>query len=531
MVYVAYGKRPGGDPFFKIMKYNTDDHLAVANTAYDRFYFNSENQMVSYIYEPQAVYNVNKNTFPGGVINNDAPSGTISLIEGASASSAKRAVHSWNSGVTSNRVIQYVQFLERYDNQGIIPIFEARLRMPNGRLQGPCYYNNKIDYVGAQHNGVIYLNNSVYTNGIYSSPGSIRSDFNYYGKWYGNVFDVNNISARSLTTIRTPISGNENYEIYTALWTLPAHNAPIPNPQGTPVPGQCPIVLSPSQVVICRRGFDVATSSGFQRIIDSDRNPPLCILAGQTGLIGAGASTFIAAPAGVTMTTSMIVDMIVRIEDRDFMVPMFDRVYRDATNNHFIEYTIAGNGITIYNSGQYAVTIKYIVFGNDMSSPTTGGSQVQRTLAGNHVQFKKPGSSDTSPSLRDILIDTRFPMLQVIAEGYIPISSFSTANRVDIMYGTHAAVVNFSAPNMFVFPKIVGVFPHALRQGYGNWQRRPGGTETGPSNQSVVTVVRDNQLVIHLSPGRPTEFANGAWQYDQPDPLGARYYILAAVSI
>src|SRR5690606_33369761 len=151
-------------------------------------------------------------------------------------------------------------------------------------------------------------------------------------------------------------------------------------------------------------------------------------------------------------------------------------------------------------------TIKYIVFGNDMSAPTTGGSQVQRTLAGNHVQFKKPGSSDTNPSLNDILIDTRFPMLQVIAEEYIPISSFSTGNVVNGMYGTHAAVVNFSAPNMFVFPKIVGVFPHALRQGYGNWQRRPGGTETGPSNQSVVTVVRDNQIVIHLSPGRPTEF-------------------------
>nr|WP_278374905.1 hypothetical protein [Brucella anthropi] len=529
MVYVAYGKKPAGDPFFKVMKYDTDDHLAVANTAYDRFYFNSENQMVSYIFEPQAVYNVGQGGFPTGPINNDQPSGNIYVIEGSSASTAKRAIHAWLS-FGPNYNFQYLQFLQRYDTAGIIPIFEARIRAPNGRLQGPCYYNNKIDYVGAQHNGVIYLNTSTYTNGIRPGPGSIRADFGYAGGWYGNVFNVNNISARNMTVASFP-NATDVSEIYTALWTLPANNAPIPNPQGTPVTGQNPIRIDQSSVVICRRGFDAATSSGFQRIIDSDRNPPLCILAGQTGLIGAGATAFIAAPAGVTMTTSMIVDMIVRIEDRDFMVPMFDRVYRDATNSHFIEYTIAGNGITIYNSGQYTVTIKYIVFGNDMSAPTTGGALTQRRLDNGHIQLKRPGSSDTNPSLRDILLDTRFPMLQVIAEGYIPIANFAAGNVVSGMYGTRAAVVNFNAPNMFVFPKIVGVFPHALRQGYGNWQRRPGGTETSPSNQSVVTVVRDNQLVIHLSPGAPTEFANGAWQYDQPDPLGARYYILAAVSI
>lgn len=531
MVQIAYGLDVNG-PAFKVLKYDGDDWRTIADNDYTRFYFNSNNQLVSYIYEPSATYNVNVATFPGGYINNDQPSGNIYTLDSLSALQTRKAIYSLNvaDGGDGTTLLQYIQFLQRQDTGGIIPIFEARLRQPNGRLQGPTYYNNKIDYVGAQHNGVIYLNTTMFTNGYQSSPNALRSDFNYQGNWFGTIFNSGSISIRNMNSIRTPRLGSENFEIFTALWSLPANTAAIPNPQGTPVPGQNPIRIDQSGFIICRRGFDVDGSSGYQRIIDSSKNPPLCILAGQTGLIPANGSAFIAGPSGITMTTSMIVDMIVKIEDRDFMLPMFDRVYRDATNSHFIEYTIAANGITIYNSGQYSVTVKYIVFGNDMSGPTTGGSLVQRNLDDGNVQFKKPGSSDTNPSLNDILLDTRFPMLQVIDQGYVSVDNMSSGNVVSGMYGTRAAVVNFNAPGMFVFPKVVGVFPHALRQAYGNWQRRPGGNETSPSNQSVVTVVRDNQLIIHMSPGAPTEFANGAWQYSQPDPYGARYYILAAVT-
>lgn len=50
MTQTFIGYKPGVGPVLKCLKYDTDDPLTLANTAFDRFFFNSETQNLSYVF-------------------------------------------------------------------------------------------------------------------------------------------------------------------------------------------------------------------------------------------------------------------------------------------------------------------------------------------------------------------------------------------------------------------------------------------------------------------------------------------------
>ena len=51
MVSLFMGWKPGFGPVVKVLRYDQDDPLTLANDAYDRYFFNSETQDLSYIFD------------------------------------------------------------------------------------------------------------------------------------------------------------------------------------------------------------------------------------------------------------------------------------------------------------------------------------------------------------------------------------------------------------------------------------------------------------------------------------------------
>lgn len=82
------GWKPGVGSVLKILKYETDDPLTLANSAYNRFFFNSETQNLSYIWDKfYFSTGFNPAVYPGSTGVN----GNLYVIEGTSASQARRA--------------------------------------------------------------------------------------------------------------------------------------------------------------------------------------------------------------------------------------------------------------------------------------------------------------------------------------------------------------------------------------------------------------------------------------------------------
>ncbi|MEN5277303.1 hypothetical protein ABE527_10160 [Brucella sp. TWI432] len=510
------------------MRNDTDDFREVPSSNFGAFLFNSENQNISYMKEP-GVLSVNADNYP-------ARSGYFDfyIADGSSNTNARKFIIAKGTAGVGYFVPHFL--IDRMFPGDFPPIFEAKVKRPDGRFLGPSFSINNQYQIGMQYRSLI-ARMTVQTNGPFdsfqSSPPAgvartniIPSSYGYDG-WSGRV--TSSLSLR-------PEYDNAGWEtqaadIYYTFWDLPADQTPIPKPSAPVVSGQEVVRLDSKGLIIARPGFTVDGSTGRQRIIDSTRNPPFCIMADEIMNIPAGGSYFVPAPYGVALTESMFVDIIAGIAGRDYILPIFDRELHNTNQDVLITYRLERGGVTFFNeSANVAVNIRYLIYCNDLVPPSSGGNQVMRRVF-NDIQIKKPGSSDTTPAFNDILLDTRFPAMQILSEAFISADQFNES-PANAMYGQVAKTINFNGSGMLVFPKVVGVFPNVLRQSYAALYKIPNGSGGyGISNQSVVSVLYENSMKVHLSPSQATGVrwtGSNSWNYDHSfdGPIGVRYYIL-----
>ena len=182
-----------------------------------------------------------------------------------------------------------------------------------------------------------------------------------------------------------------------------------------------------SRFVIARPGFDVHAAGAHTKIIDSDLAPALCIIAGERTNVPADGSITLYPPPGIIISDTAVTEFMYRRVGDPWYVPGFiaHGYVRDTRFN--LSYSIQPDSVTIYNNGTDAVDIRYAVTNLDRSGTSTGGVITQfdgHDGIQNFLQIKKPGTSDPASRPNDILLDTRFPTLQILKEGFIPISDF-----------------------------------------------------------------------------------------------------------
>lgn len=518
MVNWYAGWKPGVGPVMKIMKFDGDDPLGVANNAFSRFYFNSEASNLSYVFGHfQLPQTLNKSNYPGSY----DPGSFYGLQTGAMSDQWVMKSSYTTAGANTSRFDIYGLIGRMPDIQSTIPFAEMKFIAADGTAR--ILYNFKPStssayYFSVTNYGVTCYSFETQPTGL--GYRRIPSQFGYQG-W---CIRPSNQSAG----FEAFLSGD--WDFATAMiWDLPCNNVPIPTPNGTPAAGQLAFAVEPTRAKMARPGFSVDTATGRQLIMDSNRTPVKCVMMGETPAIQPGTSYFVAKPASIDfdLSPSMVCDTICSLNGWGFVIPPvnLNTGFNEERTDAF--YKVEPGGIRFFVTGTHSVAIRFMLYATGLQGYTSGGNQVVRKLGNEHFQIKRPGSSDTVPGYNDILIDTRFSAVTVLAEGYIPAANFSSANQVNWRYGNVGARINFDSQGMFVFPKVIVEFGDMFRQGNHAMYVSPGSGTVEVLRQSMATVVNSDHCVVHISPGNSA----GPNVSGFPDPVGVRYYILGAATL
>lgn len=318
---------------------------------------------------------------------------------------------------------------------------------------------------------------------------------------------------------------------------LPADQTAIPFPAAAETPGDWRAHIGPDSVKIARPGFEVDTAVGEEMLLDSDRPLAHIIAAGETA-IGANTTIDIDLPPGIDYSANVALEYVAW-EGATIRHP-----YYDNTPLGFKQYTlfsrVVDNGtdppiLKVWNPQSYAMNVRYVVWGYDDNAPTSGTSPI--LFQGNdgtvdYAQIRRPGSADP-PTLRDILVDTRFPYCPIVAEGYV---SFGTPGALTVVNQT----VNFANTTGFkplpLFLRHVNTNNLSREEYRGAAMRKlhQGGFTAGPYNNRIggghcYATITDTSVTFTAEPGNPTACIRGDPTKDERI-LGVRYYILAIPS-
>lgn len=215
-----------------------------------------------------------------------------------------------------------------------------------------------------------------------------------------------------LASPSTPSGSSETFRSALAVWNLPGDETAIQN--GTPlppVPGQHPIIINKDSLKVAKPGFDARTATGTQLAFDS-ANRPAKVVAADDIALNVGVNEY---DIGFAVPASTLVDVHYYVGS-DIYYPA------SPTDLSFGgEHWISG-GKLYFNAGA-ACRARFIVYAFDNTPPTAGNNDVFRrsVIDGQPVmQLLRPGAG-ANPSFADIVLDSRWPCLQIIKEGFISV--------------------------------------------------------------------------------------------------------------
>lgn len=389
-------------------------------------------------------------------------------------------------------------------------------------------------------NGRFVQNGMIISYRGYEDRGTRRStpSVSFYG-WCQNYRDglrtvVGNVDGipEMPAFPTTPSSGSERFRSALAVWNLPGDEAPIKDgvPQA-PIPGQHSIIINKAAVKVAKPGFDARAATATQLAFDSS-NRPAKIIAADDIAIAAGVTEY---DLGFPVPASTLVDVHYYVGDT---------IYYPASPtdlNFGGEHWISGRKLFFNNVA--SCRVRFIVYAFDNTPPTSGNNNVfqQVEIDGQPVmQLLRPGAG-ANPSFADIVLDSRWPCLQIIKEGFISVGT-----------GTQQHTVSYDgSPEIFPFVKYTTVHPGQASSGTGvsidKSVRQPRvalgrltkeGTITVPlfnCGDSTYCKLTNNDATFYTHRGAPTfafwrtgqDYQNNTItrEYDPAPLYGIRYYI------
>jgi len=521
MARLFVGHKPGVGGVVKVMRYNSDDPLTTPNNHYGKFLFNSENTKLAYVKDITS-YKFNPSITSNGIYY--YPSGSNY------GNALRRLDRTGDSGVS----YQYNFIIPgRIIGRGDIPVVaELRPKKPFGEERmGPIsryvdvnedwdyYYGENVTYASYMVELQPTLGQSSPTYNL-GAPVVCRVQA-YRDNWAPWPYFVSNRPAD---------------ETICSILDLPAANNPMPSASAG-ASGTRNTLVTPSLVRIGKAG--VNADSGGDNVIADSTAIPLKVV--RTGQVNVNAGSYVDVSSPWPLSENSYLDYIAWRAGEPLIWPEpVSGVAYVGDWSIRITYAVYQDKVRIYNRGNVNATVRYLICSDD-TQRTTGGNTVFRRLPNGNIQIKRPGSSDTAPKDGDIILDTRFSYLPIIAEGYVHRNSFTsdTSNRT---LGDRKYTVTF--PNDGSFVPYVKFYPY-LEGGEIRFGRiatlrprrsgRPGGWGTydgWASSRNAIAQITNTSVTFWLATGHPHDLqANSSGFTPRYDnwyrPLAIRYYIFA----
>lgn len=525
MTKFVYGK-DGLGPFVKIMTNSEDDPLTVPDSDLSKFQFNSRTNKVGYVYDVLPKHVTSDFPFGGsGTLNNYyVPSGT-------NLSTCDKAVRSNTGSGGSDTRIQYVYwFPERmlgdFGPGNWCPWWEMRSKVvTNPRWPGP-----NVFWGQSESSGVVAGSWRGFPSVLTTQMSPKNDD--------STIFDYFNRVDEMLTSMAIQVGGVGHQEVIITIWDLPMNEAALVNPTGTPVAGQQTVIISPTIVKIARPGFDVGTATDRQLVLSSERVPAKIVRAGDVVVPG---NSFVDVTSPIPLSEYTVLDYhATRNGERLFHPPQLDGSSFGDTDKIEFEYEFFSGHVRFHNGDSHDLYVRYLLLTDDGSEQTTGGEKVlykDNDGTQDFIQIKKPGSSDSAPSTSDILLDSRFAYLPMVAEGYIHWDEF-TDPPTTTRQGNAAKIINFTNTGFKPFVKFSVVYDTDVAGFTKAKHPHSRLLYTSPSTiynmkqgrEGVPARIEDTKITFHMSRENPTfiQAEGGSFSLTNGEkPVGIRYYIFA----
>ncbi|MGJ8570420.1 MAG: hypothetical protein ACSHXI_06955 [Hoeflea sp.] len=238
----------------------------------------------------------------------------------------------------------------------------------------------------------------------------------------------------------TDMSANPD-SIAAVIWNLPGDNTPVlQDAPATPVDGHKTVLINPTEFKIAKPGYDIASATKAQLAFSAVKNPVKVIASGD---IAIAASATTSHDFGFTVDASVYVDVQYYETGGDIYYPA-----SPSAQLYGAKYYVSGSAIYFENAGA-ACRARFIVMAVDTLGASTGSNKpLQQFEEGGEkvVRILAPGSG--SPArLSDIVVDSRWPTLPILAEGYVSVSVGVGGQPVN-------HVIDFTNPGLLPFVKM-----------------------------------------------------------------------------
>jgi hypothetical protein len=517
MARLFIGHKPGVGGVVKVMRYDTDEPLSTPNEDFGKFLFNSETSKLAYV--------KHIDTYKW---DPSLGSGVHYFPSGSSAGTALRRVDRQGG---PNTYFQYVFAIPgRIIGRGDVPIvMEQRQKKPLGvERYGPQTYYFRTSESDQYTAGINYTRASYHVR-LQKRFGQGSPVVEYPGPIVSYISEIGDDGA-----IDTWFASNRtSAETITSIFDLPADSRPMPSaPAGTS--GSRNTLVTPTVVRIAKAG--ASAEAGGDSIIADSQSIPLKVV--RTGEVNIPSGQYVDVASPWPLTENSYLDYIAWRDGQPCRWPepvagaswVGDVAIR-------ITYAVYVDKVRIYNRGNVTATVRFLVCTDD-GPTTTGGSRVMRRLDDDNIQIKRPGSSDLAPVDGDILLDTRFSYLPIVAEGYVHRDEF-TVGTTNPTLGDRSYTVNF--PNDGSFVPYVKFFNTteggSIVQGTVRTMRTRTGSqwEGFGSSANAVAEINNTSVKFWLATSFP-DYLTADWNQfggyranyiPSSRPIGIRYYIFA----
>lgn len=388
MVRTMIGIDSTGAACIKIMKSNADDPRTTPDSERWKFLYNSKLGIQASLCDIWVV-----NTFqPGSGYTYYPPGSNAATFTYMSLTVAQGTL--WGLRNSAFPTLRYN-----------VPLFDVKAKKGGGSNR----YNQQM--VAWTDSGEYYRGQGgYYAVGNYAQIG-----------WAENMVLNNSLGnfAYGMPIIVTPNDGIDAFNKFRSrdkrlnVWNLPGNNvapddAPVLAPNGTKT-----IKISSSVLKIAKPGYSVDTATVQQMAFDASRLPVKVIAAADIAQPG-GVSFY---ETGIPLPDTVALDAHF-YDSATIMYPSNPQVLDFGAEYWF-------DGSRIYFDASKAMRARFMLYLEDTSPPTGGSNKVLRQFndgTRDVVQFLRPGSADP-PSWPDIIIDTRWPQVQILKEGYFAVGA------------------------------------------------------------------------------------------------------------